>query len=69
MTHTDRTSRARFKGSGPAAWMTAAAGLAAMLAVVGLGLTGHGEAATAAGVIGGAAFAAGGITVTVNIRR
>ncbi|MFF8619114.1 hypothetical protein [Streptomyces sp. NPDC015350] len=69
MTHIDRTAPARFKGSGLIAWMTVTTGLAAVFAVVGLGLAGHAEAATAAGVIGGAAFAAGGISVTVNIRR
>ncbi|MDT9692745.1 hypothetical protein Q5762_31355 [Streptomyces sp. P9(2023)] len=46
-----------------------ATGVVSVIAVVVLGLTGHSEAATAAGVIGGAAFAFGGITVTVNIRR
>ncbi|MFC8495889.1 hypothetical protein ACFUJU_34855 [Streptomyces sp. NPDC057235] len=49
--------------------LSVAVGTASMLAVIGLGLTGHSEAATAAGVIGGAAFATGGISVTVNVRR
>ncbi|MET9757391.1 hypothetical protein AB0K71_05285 [Streptomyces syringium] len=40
-----------------------------MIAVVLLALTGHAAAASAVGLAGGAASAAGGIRVTVNIRR
>jgi hypothetical protein len=50
-------------------WLSAVTGLVSVIAVVILALTGHGEAALAVGVIGGAAGAAGGIQVTVNIRR
>ncbi|MFF8415216.1 hypothetical protein [Streptomyces omiyaensis] len=53
-------------------WLTAVtvgAGVLATVSVVALGLLGHSEAATAAGVAGAAAFAAGGITVTVNFRK
>ncbi|MET7759267.1 hypothetical protein ABZT27_31905 [Streptomyces sp. NPDC005389] len=49
--------------------ITAVTGLLSIGSVIALGLTGRPEAVTAAGMIGGAAFAAGGITVTVNIRR
>ncbi|WP_189554954.1 hypothetical protein [Streptomyces lavendofoliae] len=51
------------------AWSALVMGMAAITAVVILGLTGHPEAAAAAGAIGAAAVAVGGITVTVNIRR
>lgn len=64
----DRTADSSFKNSHMIAWTSAATGLGAVIAVVVLGLTGHTEAATAAGVIGGGALA-GGVSVTVNIRR
>ncbi|MFC9398088.1 hypothetical protein ACFTWS_33770 [Streptomyces sp. NPDC057027] len=44
-------------------------GFVALVAVVVLTLTGHSEAAGPAAAIGAAAFAAGGISVTVSIRR
>lgn len=50
-------------------WLTTVTGLVSVVAVVVLALIGHGEAAAAVGVIGGAVSAAGGIQVTVNIRR
>lgn len=68
MTHIDRTASASRKSQRVIAWTSAATGIGAVAAVVCLGFTGHTEAAQAAGAIG-AAVAAGGITVTVNIRR
>ncbi|MCZ4102100.1 hypothetical protein C8250_042055 [Streptomyces sp. So13.3] len=50
-------------------WLTTLTGLLSVIAVVILTLTDHGEAAVAVGVIGGAMGTAGGIQVTVNIRR
>ncbi|MEU3356122.1 hypothetical protein [Streptomyces sp. NPDC037389] len=51
------------------AWATAATALGTIVAVVVLALTGHPEVATAAAGVGGAVSTAGGIRVTVNIRR
>jgi hypothetical protein len=50
-------------------WVTTLTGLVSIVAVVVLALTGHTKEATAVGVIGGAVCAAGGIRVTVVIRR
>ena len=50
-------------------WLTTVTGLVSIVAVVVLALSGEPQAAAAVGIIGGAVSAAGGIQVTVNIRR
>ncbi|MFI8966935.1 hypothetical protein ACIGO8_33045 [Streptomyces sp. NPDC053493] len=69
MTPLDRTASASPKNSRLIAWVSVGTGIAAAVAVVALGLSGHPETAAAVGAIGGAAFAAGGVTVTVNVRK
>lgn len=69
MSSLDRTSADTPRVIRLMGWLTAVTGLVSVVAVVFLVLTGHPEAATAVAVIGGAASAAGGIQVTVNIRR
>ncbi|MFD7978780.1 hypothetical protein [Streptomyces sp. NPDC059071] len=68
MTSADGTTLASSKKS-RLAWATIAAGLVSIAAVVVLGLTGHAAAATAVGAVGAAMCAAGGVTITVNIRK
>ncbi|MER6481588.1 hypothetical protein [Streptomyces filamentosus] len=69
MTHTERTAHASLKSHGRLTWAFLGAGLVSLAAVVSLGFAGHSEAATAAGLIGAAAWTAGGVSVTVNVRR
>jgi hypothetical protein len=51
------------------AWVTALTGFLSIAAVTALTLTGHPQEAAAAGLIGGAVSATGGIRVTVIVRR
>lgn len=70
MTQTEGTpSHGHHRGRVVGVWLTAVAGIVSIPAVVVLALTGHTEQAAAVGVIGGAMCAAGGIQVTVHIRR
>lgn len=50
-------------------WLTASIAAVSVPAVAVLALTGHPDQATAVGVIGGAVATAGGIQITVHIRR
>ncbi|MFB6531663.1 hypothetical protein [Streptomyces sp. NPDC056399] len=67
MTSIDRTAQVRLKSQSRLTWATIAVGLISIAAVVVLGITGNGEAAAAAGLVG-AAFA-GGMNITIDIRR
>ncbi|MFJ8921372.1 hypothetical protein B046DRAFT_03698 [Streptomyces sp. LamerLS-316] len=67
MTSTDRTPADPGTGGPVPGRLTALTGLVSVVGAVVLALTGHAEAAAAAGLAGGAV--AGGIHVTVNIQR
>ncbi|MFD9499261.1 hypothetical protein [Streptomyces sp. NPDC060035] len=67
MTSIDRTPAEPGTGARAPGRLAAVTGLLSVIAAVILALTGHAEAAAAAGVAGGAV--AGGIHVTVNIHR
>ncbi|MFD4898976.1 hypothetical protein ACFVDT_02685 [Streptomyces sp. NPDC057699] len=67
MTTTDRTPADPGTGGPAPGRLTALTGLVSVVGAVLLALTGHAEAAAAAGLAGGAV--AGGIHVTVNIQR
>ncbi|MFD5042189.1 hypothetical protein ACFWMX_15325 [Streptomyces sp. NPDC058378] len=67
MTTTDRTPADPGTGGRAPGRLTALTGLVSVVGAVLLALTGHAEAAAAAGLAGGAV--AGGIHVTVNIQR
>lgn len=67
MTTTDRTPADPGTGGPAPGRLTALTGLVSVVGAVLLALTGHAEAAAAAGLAGGAV--AGGIQVTVNIQR
>ncbi|MCM2393913.1 hypothetical protein [Streptomyces albipurpureus] len=69
MTTTDGTPTPARHMSRTLGALTVAAGVLAITAVVALAWTGHDRAATAVGAIGAAVCTAGGIRVTVNIRR
>ncbi|MFF3460468.1 hypothetical protein ACFYXH_40560 [Streptomyces sp. NPDC002730] len=66
MTLTDRTSNEPSRDARLLAWLAALTGLLSVVAVVFLALTGHTKEAA---IVGGAVCAAGGIRVTVVIRR
>ncbi|WP_199920480.1 hypothetical protein [Streptomyces katrae] len=68
MTSLDPATRSQ-PPAGHLGWLTAVTGLVSIVAVAILTLTGHAAAATTVGVIGGGVSAAGGIQVTVRIRR
>nr|WSS64919.1 hypothetical protein OG284_28545 [Streptomyces sp. NBC_01177] len=67
MTTTDRTPADLGTGGPAPGRLTALTGLVSVVGAVLLAVTGHAEAAAAAGLAGGAF--AGGIHVTVNIQR
>ncbi|MER7942210.1 MULTISPECIES: hypothetical protein [unclassified Streptomyces] len=67
MTTTDRTPAGPGTGGPAPGRLTALTGLVSVVGAVLLAVTGHAEAAAAAGLAGGAV--AGGIHVTVNIQR
>ncbi|MDX3056608.1 hypothetical protein PV394_15890 [Streptomyces sp. NE06-03E] len=67
MTTTDRTPADPGTGGPAPGRLTALTGLVSVVGAVLLAVTGHAEAAAAAGLAGGAV--AGGIHVTVNIQR
>ncbi|MFI6121913.1 hypothetical protein ACIBCU_19080 [Streptomyces sp. NPDC051064] len=67
MTSTDRTPAEPGTDARGPGRLAAVTGLVSVIGAVVLALTGHAEAAAAAGVAGGAV--AGGIHVTVNINR
>lgn len=69
MTHMERTPEGSARGTKGLTWAFFGFGLVALVAVAALGFTGHPEAATAAGMIGAAAWAAGGLSITVTLRR
>ncbi|MFE7581104.1 hypothetical protein ACFU5Y_06000 [Streptomyces gardneri] len=69
MTAIDRTAPASLKSQRHLTWGMIAVGLVSIAAVVVLGVTGNPEAATAAALVGAAVFTAGGITITINVRR
>ncbi|MDX3430848.1 MULTISPECIES: hypothetical protein [unclassified Streptomyces] len=66
-TTTDRTPADPGTGGPAPGRLTALTGLVSVVGAVLLAVTGHAEAAAAAGLAGGAV--AGGIHVTVNIQR
>ncbi|WP_322983131.1 hypothetical protein [Streptomyces sp. S584] len=72
MTTTDRTPADPGTGGPAPGRLTALTGLVSVVGAVLLAVTGHAEAAAAAGLAGGAVAGgavAGGIHVTVNIQR
>ncbi|MFJ2575082.1 hypothetical protein ACIOYT_32290 [Streptomyces halstedii] len=69
MTPLEGTAKQPSQRSRMIAYISAVTGLSAVIAATCLGVTGHPEAAQAVGVIGGAALATGGVTVTVNVKR
>lgn len=69
VTSIDRTSNNAKISTQVLGWITAITVLLSVVAVFILAMAGHSAAAVAVGLIGGSASAAGGIQVTVHIRR
>ncbi|MEU7206098.1 hypothetical protein [Streptomyces sp. NPDC045470] len=69
MTQTEGTPSLGHRPRRALGWLTTITVLVSVVAVVVLALTGHTQEAATVGVIGGALSAAGGIRISIHIRR